>query len=262
MAKSFATYFQLMAKEEDERVNNTYIKNHYDTAGFCSGGLSREMLNRNIISRVRNCFIAAVNQEILFPKAIIIILENDVIKAANQPVTSLRRYMEPLIQWLGKEHHQLTSAYKEKLPSKARKFKFPTFLWIQAVSHKVWDRDNNKSRSIFNEIIEEVADKYKEMQTLQLHSWDQENVTSLIGKNGDNLSSQGLTRYWEAINDTYQAWDKEQMHILHARNMKISPHRTTKVDHHIDQPYHQSRYDRYHWKSTPYRNRLPTPPPS
>ena len=106
------------------------------------GSLAWDMTNRNILSRMQNSLAAAINKEVLLPKAIIIVLEDDLLKIANHFKAGADKILEPWIQWITKEFHRSIVAYKEKLPSKARKFKYPTILWVPAMIHEALDTTN------------------------------------------------------------------------------------------------------------------------
>ena len=125
MAGSFTEYFRQINQDND--MDPQYIRNHYDTAGYCSAKLYNTMKNRNVISRVRNAFVEAINKEKLLPKAVLVVLDDDLLKVANHMSSGLSKLIIPWLSWLASELHKLTLAHKEKLPPKARKLKTHTF---------------------------------------------------------------------------------------------------------------------------------------
>ena len=62
---------------------NGYIKQHYNRFSFCTGSLNQTIWNRNVLGHMRNNFIQAINEQTLFPKAVLFVLEADLISAIN-----------------------------------------------------------------------------------------------------------------------------------------------------------------------------------
>ena len=59
-----------------------------------------------------------IKKEVLLPKAVIIILEGDLLQAANHYDKGLSKLLAPWVHWIMTEIHRATTAYKEKLPPK------------------------------------------------------------------------------------------------------------------------------------------------
>ena len=251
MASSFGEYFQQACT--DESVMTPYIRNHHDTSGYCSVKLYNSMKNTNVISRIRNAFVEAINKEKLLPKAVIVVLDDDLLKVANHMGSGLSKLIVPWLSWLASELHRIAVAYKEKLPAQARKLRYPQFLWILAVFHDS-SETRNEYRKSYNVMLESVLQKYKDMQSLPLLMWDKNNKSNYIGI---NLSSKGKERYWMAVNDAFQSWDKQQMCIAHGKGHNTSYHRKTKTF----VPKYKKNFNRFHWNALNQKSRLPRPPP-
>ena len=168
MSKSFGPYFQHNYDGDDRRTG--YLRLHYDVAGYCNGSLTKDQIGRNVISRVRNNYVEAINAQVLLPKAVVIILEDDFMNAANHFTKGASHVLGPWIDWVANELSRLTAAYKEKLPTKSRKYRFPQFLWVPAVYHDHFGM-YNIYREKFNACLRDVTE-FKGMHLMKLSTWD------------------------------------------------------------------------------------------
>ena len=112
-----------------------YIRAHYDTTIICSGTTSRDLMEDNILGRIHNNYVQAVEDQVLLPKAVIIVLEDDMIKTANHFKKGSSTIFDNWLKWITNDLFKITAAYKEKLPTKSRKFKYPHSFWVPAAHH-------------------------------------------------------------------------------------------------------------------------------
>ena len=234
VAKSYGPYFQqCYGKDENDRPG--YIKTHYDTTGFCSGSLSVQMHHRNVIGRVHNNLIDAINSQVLLPKVIVVVIEDDLLNAVDHFKIGASDALGPCIEWMFKEFHRTIAAYKEKLPTKARKFKYPQILWVAPVFHDGFG-NGNYYREKHARLIQKLAEDYREMHVLYLPMWNTQDMHLVAGK---KMTANGLSKYWEAVNDSFQSWDKAQMRQAMNFKGKGIPSHTA--------PNSNNRNDRFHW---------------
>ena len=153
----------------------------------------------------------AINKEILLPKAILMVLENDILNAVNHYNPGISLLCGKVMEWLTNQFHRIITAHKEKLPSKARKFKYPHILWIAAPNH-IHLPNINEFRDKFNISMKNCCSMYREMSVINL-SWDAKD-TSLVGASG-KYTSKGMATFWMKVNEAFQDWDKEQMRLSH-----------------------------------------------
>ena len=247
MTKTYGPYFQDIYNTEGEEG---YIRTHYDATGFYHASLTKDFRKRGdtLMAELKKNFIEAINEHVLLPKAVIIVLEEDLIKAANHFKKGAGIVYQTAVDWLFTELHRISVSYKEKLPSKARKFRNPQFLWVAATYHDRYG-NGNFYREKFNTALKNAAAKYREMQILHLHSWDQKDESKFC--NG-KLTADGFSKYWIALNDAFQAWDKEQMRLQQVKTSKFKT-------------WHQKNNDRFHWSASAGKTKgnrffLPKPP--
>ena len=120
MAKTAGPYFQ--NNYQDKREDG-YIRNHYNATVICSGSISCDLMEDDIIGRIHNNYVFAVNEQTLLPKAVIVVIEEDILCAANHYKKGTTTVLLPWIDWLVTNLFRITMAYKEKLPMKSRRFK-------------------------------------------------------------------------------------------------------------------------------------------
>ena len=103
------------------------------------------------------------------------------------------------------EYHRLTLAQKELLPNKARKYRFPQFIWIIPPFHDNFP--HNRERDKFSEALFLVADKFSEMHAFNLKKvWNSED-TMLYIKETKRFTAKGYKTYWLAVDATMKFVD-------------------------------------------------------
>ena len=200
---------------------------------YCSRALAKQTKNRNVIRRIKNNFIEAINKNLLLPKIVIIVLEEDLLKAINHYKVGASLAIEPCVHWLMSELHELSTKYKTKLPTKARKFRYPQFLWISAVFHDGF-KSGNYYREKFNTCLMQTSSKFREMHVLHLSAWNTQDSGNM---SNFSFTPHGHMKYWSAVKNAFQAWDKHQM-----RN-----NIPARIINHTDRCNSKGRNDRFHW---------------
>ena len=203
MADSYNQHFQNIV---DGDGRTPYLKHHYDVTGFCNRRI--DSLFGNIIGRVRNSLIKGINEQVLLPKAILVVLDNNVLDEMNHYRAGAADYAERIISYLMNQFHRIISAHKEKLPSRSRKFKYPTIFWVQLPLHRGF-RDRNDYREQFNLALQAATATFREMQVLRVFSWDYSDDELMIPPR--KFTNKGLSTYWHGIDRAFEVWDRDQM---------------------------------------------------
>ena len=124
MAHSYKQFFK---NARSPNGNLGYLSAHYDISPFFYS--YDDNLQGNVLNRLVNLLIMAIGEETLLPKAIIIDLDDDIMDELNHYTTGITISIGKMIEWLMNQIHNIITGYNEKLPSKSRKFKYPTVLW-------------------------------------------------------------------------------------------------------------------------------------
>ena len=157
-------------------------------------------------------------------------MEDDILNLINHLKTGADLATQPCVEWVMKQLHRMSDSYKEKLPTKSRKFRYPQFLWVSAVYHDGFG-NGNFYREKFNRSLMDVSSHFREMHILHLAAWNSQSADSVAN---------GLHRYWEAVNNAFKSWDKMLM--------KFNTQPKPKFGH--ESRRQQFRNDRYHWSSS------------
>ena len=209
MMTSYAEFFQNAYTSRDRYFNNLgYIKSHFDVFAYGNRSLTVSLRNSDVIGRIRNSVVEAINQQVIFPKTIIVVLEDDLIQATNHFTDGISQVLGGLIDWLANEVYRIINAHKERLLTKARKFKYPHVLWVALVHHKNFSKNENFYRKKMNICLYSVTALFRQMDVLMLNTWDPQD-SALVSRG--KLTALGLHSFWNAIDNAFQKWDHDQM---------------------------------------------------
>ena len=252
MAHSFTQHFQDVYSSSNK---TGYIRAHYDVTPLCNGTVGKGG-NRNILNRLQNTLVAEINRQILLPKAIVIVVDNDITDTFNHYNYRFSQAIDDITEWFRNQFHRIIKGHKEKLPSRSRKFKFPTILWAEIPLHEIYGHYNEYKKK-YNESIRRVASLFCEMTTLSLSSsWS---FTELSYFSEGKINGNGLSTYWQAINDAFENWDRAQMNALQNKENSASHHPNYNSHQQSFNScqgnkafYHErwENYDRVHWKTS------------
>ena len=117
----------LLGCKPEAEEENWYLKQQFCVKTFASTSLD---LNRSTLGRIHNQLVKAINQEIILPKAIVIILDNDLILATKYTGFGTSDIYGRIIHWLSNQFAKLVAIQKDRLPKKALKPDYPTFIWM------------------------------------------------------------------------------------------------------------------------------------
>ena len=206
-----------------------------------------------------------------FPKAIIFIPEDDIIKQTNLPIHEVcdgEHHL--LLKYLLEEIHRVLASFKEKLLSKSKEEYYPHVIWIVPPHHKYFK--NNEERECFRVTLESEIAKYPNMCALQLKKIWEESDGSLYLPEQRRFTDQGLHDYWKSVDSAICFWDKTLCNIMSKRQKKNPSHATAyhqKTNSRPDAKYaidnHHLTYSKYVWHRKTSEmggsQKLPIPPP-
>ena len=244
MVSSYSQYFNNAFGDQGQ---TGYIKTHYETSGYFLGG---DMLNKNVLSRYRNAFTTALNTHSIFPKAILLIMEQEFLNSLNHYNPGFSILVGRIVESLANQLHRIVTGYKDKLPSKARKFKYPTILWVNLPEHYDW-KHLNEFRKKFNSSVKATTSLFREMDILSL-DWDDCDRGMFTR---DKLNAHGLMSYWSAVNVAFEKWDRNQMKL--SRVPSCGTKKGRKPSTYRESVVNTRKFD---WNPQNTKFKLPTPP--
>ena len=225
--------------------------------------------DQNLLSRVRNLFAEAIQKNVLLPKLLVIVLDDDLIKfLSTKKINITTDSVGDTVNKLMKQLERLVKSQKEFLQKRSKKINYPQIVWIQAPTHTNFR--NNSEREILNESMIHMA-KLQEFTTiLELKKiWDPED-SNLFLYESERFTAVGYSTYWKAIDCTIRYADTILFKKLDSKKKKHSTKPLFKRHaEHYNQQVFNKKPSKYYWenKSKSYRNSkqncgriLPTPP--
>ena len=175
-----------------------FMTEKYEVIPFV--GKSYESNMRSVLSRILVQFVKAVNKEKLFPKAVVLVLDDDIIQATKPKEVGATIIFSKVIDWLFKQLTRSIEEMKQYLPARALKAEYPKMYWTEAPQHVNFP--NNLLRRKINSVVQASADKYPNFKILKMKKfWDAEN-TNLFRNN--RFSGEGLAKYWSSVDAAFQ----------------------------------------------------------
>ena len=197
LTRSYQPYFG--AKE------NTYVNEHFESLVYMNNKFACN--DRSVLSRLRNCIVYGINHNYLLPKAIIIVADNDILKAVQFEGFEISVLLGKIMEWIGNEIYRIISGYKDSLPKKAVKEHFPQILWIEPPLHKNFSVDDNDRRKKFAKALSDTAKLFQNMTVLQLRKVWQYDDDSYYLKGAQHFMADGYAAYFSAIDTVIKLWD-------------------------------------------------------
>ena len=119
----------------------------------------------NIMNRLINNIIMRINDQVLWPKLIVTVIDNNF-----TTTTQHNLIYDDCVHYIIKNLHEEIVKQKERLPLKAKKFKYPTILWLMPLSHVNFN--DNEKRESFAVFLEKAVMQYNEMRFARMKTWD------------------------------------------------------------------------------------------
>ena len=115
------THEQFFLNSLYECNKKDYIMVHYDTE-ICFRNLFDEGTREetNVIMCLHNALVETINSIVLLPKAIIVLVDDDILDDLDHYDTGISSALGKILEWITGEFHKIISSHKEKLPSKSR----------------------------------------------------------------------------------------------------------------------------------------------
>ena len=158
--RSYKEYFQ---KRRASKYGG-YIKEHYDTKGFVNSKYASADVN--MVSRMRNLMTQAIKDQVLLPKFIVIVMDNDLIKYLDLDGYGVDKSYGRMVNNIMTEHERVIQTQREFLPTKSKKDHYPMIIWIEAPMHENYA--NNLQRNKFNKCLNTMASFHRNVISLHL----------------------------------------------------------------------------------------------
>ena len=197
VTNSVRQYFQ-----SDDSPIQLYMCDNYDVKVFQDNSLA---VVDSAAARIYNQVVEAIQKNGLLPKAIVIVLDEAIIKMVNHKDYGISEIYGAIIKNMMVGIHHLVLSHKEALPAKSNKFNYPTILWSLTPLNRNFPENWNTYRRKFNNCLEACSVLYGEMQILRLKKfWDYNDETLIRDR---KFTANGYQMLWNSIYSAFQHWD-------------------------------------------------------
>ena len=187
MAKSYQNHFRKLQCE-------SFMKELFEVYAFCGSKYSSS--DMNIINRIKNSLVKAINNHGKFPKFIVLVLDMDLAEYLGFTGQGLVSLLGEFVEWLVGKFAQLISDRLSVLPTRAKKPGYPQLYWVAPPHHKNFL--NNGDRTKMTNCLESTFKLHADVCLIRMKEvWDYDNL-ELVDQNG-LITHSGLTTYWRSV---------------------------------------------------------------
>ena len=218
--------------------------------------------NRSTLGQIRNQLITAIEVHKIFPKAIAIIPDADLLEIVSEPDFGISDVCGRITHWLAAEFNKICEIHKERLPAKAIRKTYPKFIWITPQQHKNFS--NSTARGKMAKAMKSALIPQSDHIVLNLKkNWDHSD-SSLVQNN--RITHNGYKKYWMSFDSAMEFWDRhlsskavvtQAQYKPHSQGYEHSSRHTPDL---MKKFFDNNRNDRFHWNSH-YEQRRPLPMP-
>ena len=200
MAASFEPYYKAKALKE---FGAGYMTDCYDLIGRSSNQYTSN--DPNFISRLRNLLVNLMQKEILLPKLIAVVLDDDLVKYLNHDGCGESKAIGRILNELMTDFRKLVTKQKEFLDKKSKRPLYPQFVWLEAPLNVNFS--NNARRKKYNDRLHAVSKFHENVTILEMKKiWDPDCTRLYVGEN-DRYTCEGYSTYWAAVDCTMKFMD-------------------------------------------------------
>ena len=200
MSASFEQYYKMKSLKE---FGAGYMTDCYDLIGRSSNQYTSN--DPNFISRLRNLLVNLMHKEVLLPRLIAIVLDDDLVKYLNHDGCGASKAIGRILNELMIDFRKLVTRQKEFLDKKSKKALYPQFVWIEAPINVNFG--NNTGRRKYNDRLHAVSKFHENVTILEMKKiWDPD-CTRLYVAESDHYTCEGYSTYWAAVDCTMKFMD-------------------------------------------------------
>ena len=156
--------------------------------------------NLSMLGHLRNQLVKAIHQEVLLPKAVVVILDDNLVSNITHNVLYVYGIF---IHWLASEFNKIVESHKDILPKKAKKMNYPTFIWIALPTYCNFDNNHIRQKlSASMKTTLEIQKQHIMLKMLKIWEFSDRNAY----RDG-HYTQIGFEMYWKSIDLAIQFWD-------------------------------------------------------
>ena len=177
------------------------MKDKFEVKHFAANSLD---LNRSVIGRIRNQFVKALSEEILLPRVVVILQDNDIINSVKPKAkkSQVSEIYGRITHWLADKLDKAVAEHVDYLPNKAIKEGYPTFLWIAPPQHRNF-RDNQLRQKMTTSIKSAIGMQKSHTMLTMKKIWDYQDGSLYYH---DRFITEGFETFWKSIDSALNFW--------------------------------------------------------
>ena len=257
-----------------------FLKMHFNVLPFCSSKYSDR--NSNMISRIINCLITAINNKVYLPHYVLVAIDDDLVSYQKYKGFGVAALYGNWLEYLQNTINTVLKERRESLPINTVNPDQTQVYWVEPANHAAFSKKEREIREKFLVCLDASTKVCDNVRILKIREpWDRLDPNLV---QNDGFTKNGLALYWKAIDASFAFNVKKRDEILirsRFRNLKqktdkpadtrsriSTSSRVIKQDQlkttdHEDQPddtqedddilrffqRHRTFQDRYHWKA-------------
>ena len=156
------TYRQHVRKGGEE----FYMRQNFEVWPFCSSRFSD--CNPNMLSRITNSMISALNNKVYLPVYLIIVLEDDLITFLDYCKFGVSGLFGMWLEYIAANIVQFLDTRCQQLPVSAIPRELTQIYWVEPINHNNFSTENRQMREKMCLCVESVTQLYDNMRALKI----------------------------------------------------------------------------------------------
>ena len=146
--------------------NEFFLKENFEVVPFCSSKYSDR--NVNMLSRIINSFISAVNNKIYLPAYLIILLDDDLIDYLQYKKFGVSTLYGNWLEFLAGNIQMTLEKARDELPNFAKAAEKTQVYWVEPPNHIEFTSEDKQMREKFSHCLEALTKIYNDMRVLKI----------------------------------------------------------------------------------------------
>ena len=186
------------------------MKAMFEVLPFCSSKYSDK--NTNVLSRILNSFIQALNTKHYLPVYMVVLLDHDLIQYLEYTKFKVASLYGLWIEYLSETLAEALQNRKSSLPKKAKLSEETQVYWVEPVNQGNFDYVDQQTRDKFTHCLEANAKAFEPMRVLKIRDYWDCNDDNLVFNN--KLTKAGIAVYWKSLDASFELNVKKRADFL------------------------------------------------
>ena len=198
---------ELKRKVITDKKTLPFVYNYYNISCYTA---SPDSLNNNVLARIVNCVIKALNDAARLPRIILVILDWDIINFVDFSESGIRMTSHAAIYWITNQIARAIAATKDNIRCKKPGVIIssePKVIWLQTFNRNDND-DAIDTATKFNSMMSEVLSAREHHYVMNISS--KINGESLYDSRNE-INGFGEVRMWQEIDLQLELFDKKKL---------------------------------------------------